>query len=132
AADGGACTLHVLAIVLGVPRAHRARLQRPRMEGDPREPARGRAEDPRLREDESHRIRAVPPRRWKAVRRVRRDLRAARRPLAVAFLVPQVYAARRFGVDLAAMPRVVRADAAALALPFVDAARPEKQPDARP
>ena len=51
--------------------------------------------------------------------------------LADAFLVPQVYAARRFGVDLAQLPRVVRAETAALALPFVDAARPEKQGDAR-
>ncbi len=52
--------------------------------------------------------------------------------LADAFLVPQVYAARRFGVDLAPLPRVVRAETAALELPFVDAARPEKQGDARP
>jgi maleylacetoacetate isomerase len=51
--------------------------------------------------------------------------------LADAFLVPQVYAARRFGVDLAPLPRVVRAETAALELPFVDAARPEKQGDAR-
>jgi maleylacetoacetate isomerase len=50
--------------------------------------------------------------------------------LADAVLVPQVYAARRFDVDLAAMPRVVRAESAALALPFVAAARPEAQPDA--
>lgn len=49
-----------------------------------------------------------------------------------AFLVPQVYAARRFGVDLSAMPRVVRADAASSALPFVAAAKPEAQPDASP
>jgi maleylacetoacetate isomerase len=52
--------------------------------------------------------------------------------LADAFLVPQVYAAHRFSVDMSAMPRVVRAEKAALELPFVDAARPEKQPDAKP
>ena len=45
-------------------------------------------------------------------------------------LVPQVYNARRFGVDLSAMPRLAAADAACLALPaFADAA-PERQPDA--
>jgi maleylacetoacetate isomerase len=46
-------------------------------------------------------------------------------------LVPQVYSARRFGVDLDAWPRIVRAEAAAAALPFVAAARPEAQPDAK-
>ena len=51
--------------------------------------------------------------------------------LADCCLVPQVYAARRFGVDLAAMPRIVRAEAAALALPFVAAAKPEAQADAK-
>jgi maleylpyruvate isomerase len=45
-------------------------------------------------------------------------------------LVPQVYNARRFGVDLTAMPRLVAADAACQALPaFADAA-PERQADA--
>ena len=45
-------------------------------------------------------------------------------------LVPQMYNARRFAVDLSAMPRLVAADAACLALPaFADAA-PERQPDA--
>ena len=46
-------------------------------------------------------------------------------------LVPQVYAARRFGVDLAPFPRIVRAEAAALELPFVAAAKPEAQADAK-
>jgi maleylacetoacetate isomerase len=46
-------------------------------------------------------------------------------------LVPQVYAARRFGVDLAPFPRIVRAEAAAMELPFVAAAKPEAQPDAK-
>ena len=47
-------------------------------------------------------------------------------------LVPQVHAARRFAVDLAPFPRVARAEAAAVKLPFVAAASPEAQPDARP
>jgi maleylacetoacetate isomerase len=51
--------------------------------------------------------------------------------MADAYLVPQVYAARRFDVDLAPFPRVRRAEAAAVALPFVAAARPEAQPDAK-
>lgn len=46
-------------------------------------------------------------------------------------LVPQVYAARRFGVDLAPFPRILRAEAAAMELPFVAAAKPEAQPDAK-
>ncbi|MFC7473381.1 maleylacetoacetate isomerase [Dankookia sp. GCM10030260] len=45
-------------------------------------------------------------------------------------LVPQLYNARRFGVDLTAMPRLVAADAACLALPAFAAAAPERQPDA--
>jgi maleylpyruvate isomerase len=45
-------------------------------------------------------------------------------------LVPQLANARRFGVDVAAYPRLLKAEAAAKALPaFVNAA-PEKQPDA--
>lgn len=46
-------------------------------------------------------------------------------------LVPQVYAARRIGVDLAPFPRIVRAEAAAQELPCVAAARPEAQADAK-
>jgi maleylacetoacetate isomerase len=45
-------------------------------------------------------------------------------------LVPQVYSARRFGVDLAPFPRVLGAEAAALATPHADGARPERQPGA--
>ena len=45
-------------------------------------------------------------------------------------LVPQVYNARRFGVDLAPYPNIVRIEQACLALPAFDAARPENQPDA--
>jgi len=45
-------------------------------------------------------------------------------------LVPQLANARRFGVDVSAYPRLLKAEAAAKALPaFVNAA-PEKQPDA--
>lgn len=47
------------------------------------------------------------------------------------FLVPQVYAANRFGVDLSPYPRIVAANAAALATPAVMAAHPERQPDAK-
>ncbi len=45
-------------------------------------------------------------------------------------LVPQLGNARRFGVDVAAFPRLLQAEAVAKALPaFADAA-PERQPDA--
>ena len=50
--------------------------------------------------------------------------------LADVFLVPQLYAARRFGVDLAPYPRLVRSDAAAAQLPAFRAAHPDLQPDA--
>jgi maleylacetoacetate isomerase len=46
------------------------------------------------------------------------------------FLVPQVYSARRFKVDVSAFPRVLAAEAAALAEAHAEAARPENQPDA--
>jgi maleylacetoacetate isomerase len=52
--------------------------------------------------------------------------------MADVFLVPQVYAARRFGLDLSSFPRVERAERAALELPFVKAASPEAQGDAKP
>jgi len=45
-------------------------------------------------------------------------------------LIPQLYNARRFGLDLTAYPTIQRIEAACLALPAFDAARPEKQPDA--
>lgn len=51
--------------------------------------------------------------------------------MADACLVPQVAVARREHVDLTPFPRIVRADAAATELPFVQAARPEAQPDAK-
>jgi len=48
------------------------------------------------------------------------------------FLVPQVYSARRFRVDLERMPRVLAAERAALATEHAAAALPENQPDAPP
>ncbi|TDH60954.1 maleylacetoacetate isomerase [Dankookia rubra] len=45
-------------------------------------------------------------------------------------LVPQLYNARRFGVDLGAMPLLAAAEAACLALPAFAAAAPERQADA--
>ncbi len=50
--------------------------------------------------------------------------------LADCCLIPQVYNARRFGVDLEPYPNIRRIEAACLALPAFDAARPENQPDA--
>ena len=45
-------------------------------------------------------------------------------------LVPQVFNARRFKVDMAKYPKISAVDAACLKLPAFDKARPEKQPDA--
>jgi maleylacetoacetate isomerase len=45
-------------------------------------------------------------------------------------LVPQMYNARRFGVDLTAYPRLVAIDAAVLAMDFAGGAHPDNQPDA--
>ena len=45
-------------------------------------------------------------------------------------LVPQVYNARRYGLDLAPYPRITAADAAAREHPAFAAAAPEAQPDA--
>lgn len=45
-------------------------------------------------------------------------------------LVPQVYNAERFGVDMAPYPTIRRINAECLALPAFDTARPENQPDA--
>jgi maleylpyruvate isomerase len=47
-------------------------------------------------------------------------------------LVPQVYSAERFGVDLAAFPRLLEVANAARALEAVMAAHPNRQPDADP
>jgi maleylacetoacetate isomerase/maleylpyruvate isomerase len=46
------------------------------------------------------------------------------------FLVPQMYNARRFDVDLSAFPRLVRIDAHCRELPAFARAAPEKQADA--
>jgi maleylacetoacetate isomerase len=51
--------------------------------------------------------------------------------MADACLLPQLYASRRVGVDLTPFPRILRAEAAASDLPFVAAARPEAQGDAK-
>lgn len=45
-------------------------------------------------------------------------------------LIPQVYNARRFGVDLSPYPTIVRIEQLCLGLPAFDDARPENQPDA--
>jgi maleylacetoacetate isomerase len=45
-------------------------------------------------------------------------------------LVPQVYNARRWGVDLSDYPAIVRINDECLKLPAFDHARPENQPDA--
>jgi maleylacetoacetate isomerase len=50
--------------------------------------------------------------------------------MADACLVPQVYAAQRFGVDLARFPTVARIDATCRALAAFRHAAPEAQPDA--
>jgi len=50
--------------------------------------------------------------------------------LADCCLLPQMYNARRFSLDLAPFPILRRIEEACLALPAFDAARPENQPDA--
>ena len=45
-------------------------------------------------------------------------------------LVPQMYNARRFGVDLTPYPKLVAVETRLLALPAFEKARPESQPDA--
>lgn len=50
--------------------------------------------------------------------------------LAECFLVPQLYNARRFEMDLSAYPTLVGIEQACMALPAFEAARPENQPDA--
>jgi maleylpyruvate isomerase len=46
------------------------------------------------------------------------------------YLVPQLYNARRFSIDVAPYPTLARADAACAALPAFEAAHPDSQPDA--
>lgn len=49
--------------------------------------------------------------------------------LADVYLLPQLYAARRFQVDLSPYPRLLRVEAQAAAHPAFQQARPEAQPD---
>lgn len=46
-------------------------------------------------------------------------------------LIPQLYNARRFGVDLSVIPRLLRAEAACVELPAFRAAHPDAQVDAQ-
>jgi maleylpyruvate isomerase len=50
--------------------------------------------------------------------------------LADIYLVPQLYAARRFEVDLSRLPTLLRIEAACAELPAFQAAHPSRQPDA--
>lgn len=52
--------------------------------------------------------------------------------LAECCLLPQLYNARRFGLDLSGYPAITRIEAACLALEPFERARPENQPDANP
>lgn len=52
--------------------------------------------------------------------------------LADCYLVPQVYNAERYGVELAAFPRILAATERARAQPAFKAAEPSVQPDAQP
>jgi maleylpyruvate isomerase len=52
--------------------------------------------------------------------------------LADVFLIPQLSSARRFGVELAAFPTLLRVEAACDVIPAFANARPERQPDAPP
>ena len=45
-------------------------------------------------------------------------------------LVPQVYSARRFGVELQSFPRILAVDERARSIPAFAAAHPDRQPDA--
>lgn len=50
--------------------------------------------------------------------------------LADCYLIPQLYNARRFGVEAAGFPTLLRIEAACAALPSFQAAHPDRQPDA--
>lgn len=52
--------------------------------------------------------------------------------LADCCLVPQLYACRRFGIDLAGCPTLLRVEASLQALPAYAASHPDAQPDAQP
>ena len=50
--------------------------------------------------------------------------------LADCYLVPQLYNARRYGVETAGFPTLLRIEASCAALPAFQAAHPDRQPDA--
>jgi len=50
--------------------------------------------------------------------------------LADLYLIPQLYAARRFNVDLSVLPRLLQVEASCVALPAFTEAHPDVQPDA--
>jgi maleylpyruvate isomerase len=50
--------------------------------------------------------------------------------LADLFVVPQLYGARRFGLDVSKFPTLLRVEASCASLPAFVAAAPERQPDA--
>ena len=50
--------------------------------------------------------------------------------MADACLIPQIYSAKRFNVDMTPYPTIMRINEQCLSLPAFDAARPERQPDA--
>jgi len=52
--------------------------------------------------------------------------------LADCYLIPQVYSAERFGVDLEPYPLIRAVNHRCAALPAFAAAHPDRQPDARP
>jgi len=52
--------------------------------------------------------------------------------LADLLVVPQLYGARRFGVDVTRFPTLLRVEAACASLPAFVAAAPDRQPDAPP
>lgn len=59
-----------------------------------------------------------------------RFLFGERATIAEICLVPQLYNARRFGVEVARFPRLLIAEAAAMQLPAFAASAPDRQPDA--
>jgi maleylpyruvate isomerase len=52
--------------------------------------------------------------------------------LAECYLVPQLYAARRFELDLSPFPTLLRIEGACAGLPAFQQAHPDRQPDAPP
>jgi maleylpyruvate isomerase len=52
--------------------------------------------------------------------------------LADCFLIPQLFGARRFGVDVAAYPALLEIEAECLKLPAFVKAAADQQPDAQP